>query len=71
MIDLYGDLQLRGIKYTLSGIEDDNNDISQQHNFLFLILRQVFLFTRANCRDFLYSSSISGTNPTTIQMPTR
>ena len=35
MIDLYGDLQLRGIKYTLSGIEDDNNDISQQHNFLF------------------------------------
>ncbi len=32
---LYGDIQLRGISYILNGFDDDNIDISQNHNFLF------------------------------------
>lgn len=34
-LSLYGDLQLRGINYTISGTDDDLRDITQSHDFLF------------------------------------
>lgn len=34
-LSLYGDLQLRGINYNLSGIDDKFRDITQTHDFLF------------------------------------
>ncbi|MHC1775648.1 MAG: TonB-dependent receptor [Lentimicrobium sp.] len=34
-LSLYADLQLRGINYQLSGKDDDQRDITQQHDFLF------------------------------------
>lgn len=32
---LYADMQLRGVKHTITGIDDDLRDIAQQHNFGF------------------------------------
>ncbi|MBW6490285.1 MAG: TonB-dependent receptor [Lentimicrobium sp.] len=34
-LSLYGDLQLRGISYKLDGVDDDQRDITQNHDFLF------------------------------------
>jgi iron complex outermembrane receptor protein len=34
-LSLFADLQLRGINYELAGKDDDQRDITQQHNFLF------------------------------------
>lgn len=34
-LNLYGDVQLRGINYAITGIDDDLRDIAQEHDFLF------------------------------------
>lgn len=34
-LSLFGDLQIRGITYKLDGIDDDQRDITQSHDFLF------------------------------------
>ncbi len=34
-LTFYGDLQLRGINYVITGIDDDLRDISQEHTYLF------------------------------------
>jgi iron complex outermembrane recepter protein len=35
VINLFGDLQLRGVDYSITGIHDDQRDISQQRDYLF------------------------------------
>ena len=54
-LSLYADLQLRGINYQLSGIDDNLRDITQTHDFLFFNPK-AGLFYELNKENSLYLS---------------
>jgi iron complex outermembrane receptor protein len=54
-LSLYADLQLRGINYSLAGIDDDLRDITQSHDFLFFNPK-AGLFYQLNTANSLYLS---------------
>ncbi len=53
MIDFYGDIQLRGIKYNIDGFDDDNRDVTQKHSFLFFNPKAGFFVHKDNFSGFV------------------
>jgi iron complex outermembrane recepter protein len=62
-LNIYGDLQIRGISYRINGRDDDKRDITQDHKFLFLNPKiGLNLKINENHRSFI-SFSVAGREP--------
>jgi len=60
---LYGDLQLRGIDYYISGIDDDLRDITQEHHYLFFNPKGGLTFNISDKEKIYASASIANREP--------
>ncbi|MDY0342878.1 MAG: TonB-dependent receptor [Lentimicrobium sp.] len=62
-LSLYGDLQLRGITYTLEGIDDDLRDITQTHDFLFFNPKAGVFYQINREQSFYLSFAVANREP--------
>ncbi len=62
-LSLYGDLQLRGITYTLEGIDDDLRDITQTHDFLFFNPKAGVFYQVNREQSFYLSFAVANREP--------
>ncbi len=62
-LNLYGDLQLRGIQYMLEGIDDDLRDITQQHDFLFFNPKAGLHYSFDSRRSLYLSFAVANREP--------
>jgi iron complex outermembrane receptor protein len=62
-INLYGDLQLRGINYLIKGEDDDHRDISQTHNYLFFNPKLGINYSDNQGQRFYVSFSVANREP--------
>ncbi len=62
-LNLFLDLQLRGIKYGISGIDDDLRDITQAHQYLFFNPKAGFLYQLANNQSIYASVAVAHREP--------
>ncbi len=62
-LSLYADLQLRGINYSLAGIDDDLRDITQSHDFLFFNPKAGLFYQLNNANSLYLSFAIANREP--------
>lgn len=62
-INLYGDLQLRGITYLIDGEDNDHRDITQSHNYLFFNPKAGINYSDNQGRRLYFSFSIANREP--------
>ncbi|MFP4470186.1 MAG: TonB-dependent receptor [Bacteroidales bacterium] len=63
-LNVYGDLQVRGIHYEIDGIHDDLRDISQEHDFTFLNPKAGFVYEFDQQHQAYASVAVAGREPT-------
>lgn len=61
---VFGDLQYRFIDYKMNGMDDDQRDISQNHNFGFFNPKAGFFFSVTPKQDAYISFSVANREPT-------
>jgi iron complex outermembrane receptor protein len=62
-LSLYADLQLRGISYSLAGIDDDLRDITQNHDFMFFNPKAGLFYQLNNANSLYLSFAIANREP--------
>ncbi len=62
-INLYADLQLRGINYSISGEDDDHRDITQNHNYLFFNPKLGINYVETDGKRLYFSFSVANREP--------
>lgn len=60
---LYSDLQVRGINYSIEGIDDDQRNISQEHDFLFFNPKFGFNYRPDNKQRMYFSFAVANREP--------
>ena len=63
-LNVYGDLQVRGIHYEIDGIHDDLRDISQEHDFTFFNPKAGFVYDFDQQHQTYFSVAVAGREPT-------
>ncbi len=63
-LSFYEDLQLRGVTYSINGTEDDLQDISQNHDFLFFNPKFGLLYDITPGQQAYFSVAIANREPT-------
>jgi len=63
-LNIFGDLQLRGINYEIEGIHDDLQDITQQHNFTFFNPKFGLFYDIDEKQQAYFSFAIANREPT-------
>jgi iron complex outermembrane receptor protein len=62
-LNLYADLQLRNINYTIGGFDEDLKDVSQNHKYLFFNPKTGFIYTLNSEQKIYLSFGISQREP--------
>ncbi len=62
-LNLFVDLQIRGIKYHIRGIDDDLRNITQNHHYLFFNPKAGFLYQIANNQSIYASVAVAHREP--------
>lgn len=62
-LSLYADFQIRGIKYSIIGVDDDQRDITQDHSFLFFNPKMGLNYRINNNQRGFFSWSVANREP--------
>jgi iron complex outermembrane receptor protein len=62
-INLYTDLQFRGIEYMIDGEDNDHRDITQNHNYLFFNPKAGVYYSNNQGQNLYFSFSIANREP--------
>lgn len=62
-LNLYSDIQLRGIQYSILGIDDDLRSITQEHNFLFFNPKFGINYRPVNNQRVYFSFAVANREP--------
>ncbi len=62
-LNLYADLQYRGINYKIDGIDDDLRDLTQEHNFDFFNPKFGIFYQPANNQELYLSFAVANREP--------
>ncbi len=62
-LQLFSDLQLRGINYSIEGIDDDLRDITQEHDFLFFNPKLGINYRPDNRQRMYFSFAVANREP--------
>ena len=63
-ISIYGDIQYRGIDYTMNGIDDDLATINQKHNYNFVNPKTGIYYNLDKNSSFYFSYAVAHREPT-------
>jgi len=63
-MSLFGDIQYRGISYTMSGLDDDLKNLSQEHSFRFFNPKVGLFYSITQDQDAYLSFSVVNREPT-------
>ena len=63
-VNVFADLQLRGINYEITGTHDDMEDISQKHDFLFFNPRFGAVYNPTSRQKLYFSFAVANREPT-------
>ncbi|MDG5799745.1 TonB-dependent receptor [Marinilabiliaceae bacterium ANBcel2] len=64
LVNLFGDLQYRGVEYKMSGIDDDLRDLSQDHTFNFFNPKAGLFYDISSNQSSYLSFGVSNREPT-------